>query len=161
MLAPMPPAGDAVAVAADAGALLTFFGQATLAQIECSAKELGRAGSLLGDAMAVLRRHFAGALAVTADGTDAGACRSHLDAAMVALQCEDALIQMLQGTERRTLQTADALRHVLPFECERSAPVTEALAARLLVATAMLETGIAHTGPVMQQQAVVGTVDMF
>ena len=52
MLATLPPAQ--AAVAADAGALVTFFGRATLGQVEGSAEELGRAGSLLGDAMAML-----------------------------------------------------------------------------------------------------------
>jgi hypothetical protein len=168
MLATLPPAQ--AAVAADAGALVTFFGRATLGQVEGSAEELGRAGSLLGDAMAVLRRHFAAALAATAEGAAAAECRRHLDAAMVALQCEDALLQMLRSLERRTLQTADALRHVVSLECEASASVTEdrcgpvvpeELAQRLRAATTMLATGIVRAGPVMQEKAVAGSFDMF
>ena len=155
-------------LAADTGALVAVFNCATLVQIEGSAEELGRAGTLLGDAMAVLRQHFAAALAATTVGTASAECRSHLDAAMVALQCEDALLQMLHSLERRALQTAEALRHVVSLKGDASVTedrcgpvVPEKLAVRLRAATAMLATGIARTGPVMQEKAVAGSFDIF
>ena len=166
------PGTDADASADDVGVLVRSCAQATLAHIDASVDELGRAGALLGDAMAVLRERFAAALAAGtgAEGAEAGECRRHLEAAMVALQCEDALVQMLESLRRRSLRAAEALRGaVAPGPCaagraavpgdERAA--REATASRLRQAVTALNADAARAGPVRQQRAVVGTVELF
>jgi hypothetical protein len=154
-------AGAAPSTAADdVGVLVRSCAEATLAHIDASVDELGQAGALLGDAMGVLRASFAAALAAGTEAgganananADAGACRHHLEAAMVALQCEDALLQMLESMRRRSLQAAEALR---------CAVAPEAASSRLRQAVSALNAGTARAGPVRQQRAVVGTVDLF
>lgn len=89
---------------------------------------------------------------------------------MVALQCEDALVQMLENVRQRTLQTANALRYVLtPINLESDSVEThrsgrtvyEAMASRLRLALIALDTGISRSGSVQQKEAVAGTVDLF
>lgn len=146
------------AAADDVGVLVRSCAEATLAHIDASVDELGQAGALLGDAMGVLRASFAAALAAGTEAggananADAGACRHHLEAAMVALQCEDALLQMLESMRRRSLQAAEALR---------CAVAPEAASSRLRQAVSALNAGTARAGPVRQQRAVMGTVDLF
>lgn len=158
-------APDAGGPGDDVGALVQCCAEATLAHIDASVDELGQAGALLGDAMAALRGRFAAALAA-----DPGECRHHLEAAMVALQCEDALLQMLESMRRRSLRAADALRGVA--SAGRAAPeaattpgddraVRAETASRLRLAVTALNAGAARPGPVRQKQAVAGTVDLF
>ncbi|MGF6529213.1 hypothetical protein [Variovorax sp. PvP013] len=180
------------AAADDVGVLVRSCAEATLAHIDASVDELGQAGALLGDAMAVLRASFAAALAADAEAraaaaapvdidaaaaaTDPDACRRHLEAAMVALQCEDALLQMLESLRRRSLQAGEALRcAVVPGPgpepglavCDPAAtPVDERAArartaSRLHRAVAALDASAKRAGPVRQQRAVVGTVELF
>ena len=144
-------------------ALVRSCARATLAHIDASVDELGQAGALLGDAMAVLRASFAAALAAgtEADGAEAGECRHHLEAAMVALQCEDALLQMLESLRRRSLRAAEALRCAVVPEPRDERAAREAATSRLRQAVTALNADTARAGPVRQQRAVVGTVDLF
>ncbi|RZL98598.1 MAG: hypothetical protein EOP73_22135 [Variovorax sp.] len=158
------------APADDVGALVRCCAEATLAHIDASVDELGQAGTLLGDAMAVLRERFAAALAADTDAADPGECRRHLEAAMVALQCEDALVQMLDSMRRRSLRAADALRCAVTPGPSGPGPAAgpgdgraarEATASRLRQAASVLNAGAARAGPVRQKKAVVGTVELF
>jgi len=151
------------AAADDVGVLVRSCAEATLAHIDASVDELGQAGALLGDAMAVLRASFAAALAAgtEADGAEAGECRHHLEAAMVALQCEDALVQMLESLRRRSLRAAEALRCAVVPEPRDERAAREAATSRLRQAVTALNADTARAGPVRQQRAVVGTVDLF
>jgi hypothetical protein len=151
------------AAADDVGVLVRSCAEATLAHIDASVDELGQAGALLGDAMAVLRASFAAALAAgtEADGAEAGECRHHLEAAMVALQCEDALLQMLESLRRRSLRAAEALRCAVVPEPRDERAAREAATSRLRQAVTALNADTARAGPVRQQRAVVGTVDLF
>ena len=149
------------ASADDVGVLVRSCAQATLAHIDASVDELGQAGALLGDAMAVLRERFAAALAADTDAMNRGECRHHLEAAMVALQCEDALVQMLESLRRRSLQAAEALRCAVAPEPRDERAAREAAASRLRRAVTALNADAARAGPVRQQRAVAGTVELF
>ncbi|UST52441.1 hypothetical protein NF681_00190 (plasmid) [Comamonadaceae bacterium OTU4NAUVB1] len=144
--------------------------EATLKHMEGSADELKQASALLADAMAVLRSNFAAAFAATTGAADRGECRRHLEAAMVALQSEDALVQMLDGVRERTLQTADVLRYVVmprsgEADVSRSGgggrTAYEATASRLRLAVIALDASIVRSGRVRQTRAVAGSIDLF
>lgn len=154
----------------DLGTLVVCCAEATLRHVDGSVDELGQAGALLADAMSVLRENFAAALAAETIAADRGECRRNLEMAMVALQCEDALIQMLENVRQHTLQTANVLRYVLaPMNMEPNSVMAhrtgrtacEAMASRLRLAVIALNAGIARSGPVKQKEAVAGTVDLF
>ena len=155
----------------DLASLARCCAQATLRQMEGSTAELGRAGTLFGDAMAVLRSSLAAALAANTEAADRGECRRHLEAAMVALQSEDALLQMLDGARERTLQTADVLRYVVTPQCGEvglsgrgseggGRTACEAMASRMRLAVIALDAGIVRSSRVGQTRAVVGPVDL-
>ena len=155
---------------ADVGVLAVRCSQATVGQLDHSAEELGRASALLCDAMAVLRRNFSAAINAGDDPAGRSDCRRELEAAMVALQSEDALVQMLASLQQRTRQVADVLRHAVEPWSEASATdaghrtpmqATGQIVPRLRLAAETLDFGIARSGSVMQQQAVAGTVDLF
>jgi hypothetical protein len=154
----------------DLSTLVVCCAEATLRHVDGSVDELGQAGALLADAMSVLRENFAAALSAETNTSDRGECRRNLEMAMVALQCEDALIQMLENVRQHTLQTADVLRYVLaPINLEPDSVMVhrtdrtacEAMASRLRLAVIALDSGIARSGPVKQKEAVAGTVDLF
>lgn len=164
----------AEASAAGVGVLAMRCSQATVGQLERSADELARASALLSDAMAVLRRNFSAAMEAGDDPAGRSECRRELEAAMVALQCEDALIQMLASLQQRTQQVAGVLRDVVepwrttlatapaPNPAHRGRPwATGPIASRLQLAAEALDFGIARSGPVMQTQAAVGSIDLF
>ncbi|RYF41579.1 MAG: hypothetical protein EOO38_20565, partial [Cytophagaceae bacterium] len=121
------PAGSPCARASedDLKALVLCCAEATLRHVDCSVDDLGQAGTLLADAMAVLRKNFTAALTAETHAADSSECRRNLEAAMVALQCEDALVQMLENVRQRTLQTANALRYAVNHLSERTAGFTE------------------------------------
>ena len=149
------------ASAAGVGVLALRCSQSTVGQLEHSADELARASALLSDAMAVLRRNFSAAINAGDDPAGRSDCRRELEDAMVALQCEDALIQMLASLQQRTQQLADVLRYVVEPWSNAPAQANGQIAPRLRLAAETLDFGIARAGPVMQKKAIVGTVDLF
>lgn len=151
----------AEASAAGVGVLAVRCSRSAVGHLDRSADELARAGALVIDAMAVLRRSFSAAMNAGDDPAGRSDCRRELEAAMVALQCEDALVQMLASLQQRTQQVADVLRDVVEPWNEAPARVTAQIAPRLRLAIETLDFGIARAGPVMQKKAVVGTVDLF
>lgn len=143
----------------DVEMLALWCGKSTLREIESTSEELARAGLLLTRSMSVLRERFAAALAANTDRADPAECHRNLEAAMVALQCEDALTQMLDGARRRTLLMADVLRDVVSPHAVNAVPF--AVAPRLLQAVAALDAHGARPGPVRQMEAVAGPVELF
>jgi hypothetical protein len=139
--------------------------EATLRHIEGSSDALGRVSALLDDAMTSLRR----SLSAATGAEDHAECRRDLEAAMVALQSEDALAPLLDSARERILQTIDVLRFVVTprrGETDASGPggrdrlACEAMAARLRLAVIALDAGIARSGRVRQTRAIVGAVDL-
>lgn len=157
MLAGAAPADSSAA--SDLGVLALWCGQSTLREIEHTAEELARATLLLTHAMTVLREKFAAALAANTHAADPAECRGHLEEAMVALQSEDALTQMLDAIRGRTLRLADVLRDVVRPQAAHPAPA--AVAPRLLRAVAAMDAQAARPGPVKQTEAAAGVVELF
>ncbi len=139
--------------------LALWCGRSTLREIENTSEELARAGLLLTRAMSVLREKFAAALAATTDLADPAECHRNLEAAMVALQCEDALTQMLDSMRRRTLMMADVLRDLVSPQAAN--PTPSAIVPLLIQAVTELDAHGARPGPVMQMEAVAGPVELF
>jgi len=155
-------------VTGDIAALAVRCGRSTIEQLEGASVDLGEASDMLGHAMASLRGHFAAALATTR-ASDATECRRHLEAAMVALQAEDALTQMLDDLQRRTQQIADVLRYVVTprGDAVDAGPLgagwagRDELLARLRLAMVAMDAGIVRPGPVPRERADAGTVELF
>ncbi|RYF75317.1 MAG: hypothetical protein EOO22_05095 [Comamonadaceae bacterium] len=145
--------------ASEVAILCLWCGESTLSEIEHTAEELARAGLLLTGAMAVLREKFAAALAANTELADPAECHRQLEAAMIALQCEDALTQMLDGLRQRTLSMAGVLRDVVSPQAADPTPF--AVAPRLLRAVTALDAHGARPGPVRQMEAIAGPVELF
>lgn len=154
------PAAGAPVGDGDIEALARCCVEATLRHIEGSSDALGRVSALLDDAMTSLRR----SLSAATGAEDHAECRRDLEAAMVALQSEDALAPLLDSARERILQTIDVLRFVVTprrGETDASGPggrdrlACEAMAARLRLAVIALDAGIARSGRVRQTRAIV------
>jgi hypothetical protein len=140
--------------------------ESLLARIERSASEMERARGLLGDTLAELRINFSSALAADAGPAGRDACHRSLEAAMIALQSEDSLLQMMGSMQTRTQQMADAVRHAALCIGDGLTGATaqvpaEPLANALRKAIVLLDTGMALDGPVAQEKAAAGPVELF
>lgn len=161
------PAGGSPA---ELGMLAMACAESLLARIERSASEMGRACGLLGDTLAELRINFSSALAADAGPAGRDACHRSLEAAMIALQSEDSLLQMMDSMQTRTRQMAEAVRHAVLCAGNGQAGATgrhgarapvEPVANALRKAIAMLDTGMDLADPVAQEKAAAGSVELF
>lgn len=164
------PMASPTEAAREIDTLMAHCGSSGLAQLATTTEQISRAQDLLNQALGHLRENFA-AIAMAEPGAQGQSERlQHLEQAVIALQSEDMVGQLLEHIRRRTEQLGDVL--------ERLGPVTRALArdvalagrdevrmrwigTRLREATDALNALGRMSQPVAQQKVASGAVELF
>ena len=145
-------------------------GSTALAQLESLVEQLARANRLLRESFGQLREHFVGALASDDDAQGRAGRERHLQAAMVALQCEDTVGQMIDGIGLRSARLAEILRAMAPAAAElaleaavetQDAASRKRIACRLQASVEALNDTVRLAPSVNQTNVCSGPIEFF
>lgn len=132
-------------------------------ELAASVEQITRAQALLADSLGQLRESFTALLALQAGGW---AASPHLERAIVALQSEDLVSQLLAHTSGRMERLTQAVCHL--HEATHTLAATpdeknqrEALEATLRKVVYLLQAEQGQGQPVLQQNVTSGPVQLF
>lgn len=146
-----------------------FCGEAAAAQVDDLACQMQKASRLFAAALGRLRQQFDRVFVDGEPPAEGASCSLELRDAVLALQAEDALEQMLDASVRRARHVAEGLRRLTPTlvdmvgQIEQS-PSREARTVTRLglqQASACLLAGESVSQPVQQQVLQAGDIDLF